>query len=95
MPEPVARLENGEPKPIVTLIDFPQMISTKHPRKGVIRERSGCLRRFFELKLLCTIPDHLTAGTVVESLVGKRSSEDIDAGVIDKELKAEVGTRKT
>jgi hypothetical protein len=41
MPEPVARLENGEPKPIVTLIDFPQMISTKHPNAKELYERLG------------------------------------------------------
>jgi RIO-like serine/threonine protein kinase len=89
MPEPVARLENGEPKPIVTLIDFPQMISTKHPNAKELYERDlGCLRRFFELKLLCTIPDDLTAGTVWESLV-QSENEDIDAEQrLDKELKA-------
>jgi RIO-like serine/threonine protein kinase len=89
MPEPVARLTNGEPKPIVTLIDFPQMISTKHPNAKELYERDlGCLRRFFELKLLCTIPDHLTAGTVWESLV-QSDSEDVDAeNRLDKELRA-------
>jgi RIO kinase 2 len=89
MPEPVARLTNGEPKPIVTLIDFPQMISTKHPNAKEYYERDlSCLRRFFELKLLCTIPDHLTAGTVWESLV-QSDSEDVDAEQrLDKELRA-------
>jgi serine/threonine-protein kinase RIO1 len=48
LPEPAARLESGEPKPIVTLIDFPQMISTKHPNAQEMYERDmACLRRFF------------------------------------------------
>lgn len=89
MPEPVARLANGEPKPIVTLIDFPQMISTKHPNAKELYERDlSCLRRFFELKLLCTIPDYLTAGTVWDSLV-QSESDDVDAEQrLDKELRA-------
>jgi RIO-like serine/threonine protein kinase len=88
MPEPVARLENGEPKPIVTLIDFPQMISTKHPNAKELYDRDlGCLRRFFELKLLCTIPDDLTAGTVWESLV-ESDSDAVDAEKLDAQLRA-------
>jgi RIO-like serine/threonine protein kinase len=88
MPEPVARLANGEPKPIVTLIDFPQMISTKHPNAKELYDRDlGCLRRFFELKLLCTIPDDLTAGTVWESLV-ESDSEAVDADKLDAQLRA-------
>jgi RIO kinase 2 len=89
MPEPVARLENGEPKPIVTLIDFPQMISTKHPNAKELYERDlSCLRRFFELKLLCTIPDDLTAGTVWESLVQSESEAVHADRRLDEELRA-------
>jgi RIO kinase 2 len=48
MPEPEERLENGEPKPVVTLIDFPQMISIKHPNAQELYERDlACLRKFF------------------------------------------------
>jgi RIO-like serine/threonine protein kinase len=89
MPEPVARLPDGQPKPIVTLIDFPQMISTKHPNAEEMYDRDlGCLRRFFELKLLCTIPDYLTAGNLWTTLV-QSESEALDADRrLDEELRA-------
>ena len=55
-PEPLARLENGEPKPIVTLIDFPQMVSTKHPNAKELYERDVvCLKAFFGKKLRCFV----------------------------------------
>jgi RIO kinase 2 len=55
LPEPVERLADGEPKPVVTLIDFPQMISTQHPNAKEMYERDlACLRRFFEMKFKCT-----------------------------------------
>lgn len=58
LPEPAERLENGEAKPIVTLIDFPQMISIKHPNAQELYERDlACLRKFFEVKLHCQIPE--------------------------------------
>jgi hypothetical protein len=59
--EPVARLENiGEQNCYV--IDFPQMISTNIKRKGVIqRDLLGVYAG--SLNSVCTIPDHLTAGT--------------------------------
>jgi len=53
-PEPKEFLENGEPKPIVTLIDFPQMVSTRHPNAKELYERDlQCLKRFFVMKLKC------------------------------------------
>ena len=56
-PEPAELLGNGEPKPIVTLIDFPQMVSTNHPNAQELFERDiECLRRFFVKKLKC-IPE--------------------------------------
>mmetsp|Transcript_26468 Transcript_26468/g.37320 ORF Transcript_26468/g.37320 Transcript_26468/m.37320 type:complete len:566 (-) Transcript_26468:44-1741(-) len=56
-PEPKEFLENGEPKPIVTLIDFPQMVSTRHPNAKELYDRDmQCLKRFFVMKLRC-IPD--------------------------------------
>jgi RIO kinase 2 len=90
LPEPVARLEDGEAKPIVTLIDFPQMISTKHPNAEEMYERDlGCLRRFFELKLLCTIPDELAEETAWDSLVHSSDNKVIDADRrLDEELRA-------
>jgi RIO kinase 2 len=57
-PEPAARLLSGEPKPVVTLIDFPQMVSTQHVNAQELYERDlASLRRFFTKKLLCHIPD--------------------------------------
>jgi hypothetical protein len=56
-PEPTSFLENGEPRPIVTLIDFPQMVSTRHPNGKELYERDlQCLKRFFVKKLKC-IPE--------------------------------------
>ena len=55
-PEPAERLENGDPKPIVTLIDFPQMVSTRHPNARELYERDVvCLKKFFGKKLRCYI----------------------------------------
>lgn len=56
-PEPKEFLKNGEPKPTVTLIDFPQMVSTRHPNAEELYNRDlNCLKRFFVTKLKC-IPD--------------------------------------
>ncbi|KAL7440003.1 hypothetical protein ACHAXM_012188 [Skeletonema potamos] len=55
-PEPKERLSNGEPKPIVILIDFPQMISTRHPNAKELYERDvECLKIFFSKKLKCHV----------------------------------------
>lgn len=52
--QPKALLPNGEAKPVVTLIDFPQMVSTKHPNAQDLFERDmQCLKRFFVMKLKC------------------------------------------
>jgi len=57
-PEPAERLGNGDPKPIVTLIDFPQMVSTRHPNARELYERDVvCLKKFFTKKLRCYIED--------------------------------------
>ncbi|KAL3931395.1 MAG: hypothetical protein SGBAC_011331 [Bacillariaceae sp.] len=56
-PEPMALLENGEPQPVVTLIDFPQMVSTQHPNAKELYERdTACLYKFFTHKLHFQIP---------------------------------------
>mmetsp|Transcript_17813 Transcript_17813/g.21812 ORF Transcript_17813/g.21812 Transcript_17813/m.21812 type:complete len:580 (-) Transcript_17813:315-2054(-) len=56
-PAPISKLEDGEAKPLVTLIDFPQMISVKHPNAEELWERDvKCLVRFFEMKLKCRPP---------------------------------------
>lgn len=53
-PKPSAVLENGEPVPVVTLIDFPQMVSTRHPNAEELYQRDwDCLKRFFVVKLKC------------------------------------------
>lgn len=57
-PQPVEFLENGEPKPVVTLIDFPQMVSTRHPNARQLYERdTACLLKFFTHKLQFQIPE--------------------------------------
>ena len=57
-PKPDELLDNGEPKPIVTLIDFPQMVSTKHPNAEELYERdTACLLKFFTHKLAFQIPE--------------------------------------
>jgi RIO kinase 2 len=57
-PKPTELLDNGEPKPIVTLIDFPQMVSTKHPNAKDLYERdTACLYKFFSHKLAFQIPE--------------------------------------
>jgi RIO kinase 2 len=57
-PKPVDLLDNGEPKPIVTLIDFPQMVSTQHPNAEELYERdTACLYKFFTNKLHFQIPE--------------------------------------
>lgn len=57
-PQPTELLDNGEPKPIVTLIDFPQMVSTRHPNARELYERdTSCLLKFFTHKLQFQIPE--------------------------------------
>lgn len=57
-PKPVELLDNGEPRPIVTLIDFPQMVSTQHPNAKELYERdTACLYKFFSHKLQFRIPE--------------------------------------
>jgi RIO kinase 2 len=51
-------LENGDPKPTVVLIDFPQMVSTQHPNAKELYERdTACLFKFFSHKLQFQIPE--------------------------------------
>lgn len=56
-PSPTELLDDGEPKPVVKLIDFPQMVSTRHPNAQELFDRDvQCLQRFFAMKLKC-VPD--------------------------------------
>lgn len=57
-PEPAELMDNGEPNPVVTLIDFPQMVSTQHPNAEELYERdTACLYKFFTNKLHFQIPE--------------------------------------
>jgi RIO kinase 2 len=57
-PEPAELMDNGEPKPVVTLIDFPQMVSTQHPNAEELYERdTACLYKFFTNRLHFQIPE--------------------------------------
>lgn len=87
LPDPVARLVTGEPKPIVTLIDFPQMCSTKHPNAKEYYERDlACLRRFFEQKLQFQIPEDEDFEHKWENL--SVAVEEVDSKRLDEELRA-------
>ena len=90
LPKPVELLENGEPRPVVTLIDFPQMISTKHPNAEELYYRDlACLRRFFELKLFCTIPEEADEGIQWEEVTKFTDEAALGANErLDEELKA-------
>jgi RIO-like serine/threonine protein kinase fused to N-terminal HTH domain len=56
-PKPKMMLENGmDARPVVTLIDFPQMVSVRHPNAKELWERDiACLKRFFVMKLKCNL----------------------------------------
>ena len=90
LPEPIARLENGDPKPVVTLIDFPQMVSTKHPNAKELYERDlACLRRFFQMKLQCHIPEDDLDAVSWENVFQDHVTENAQAEQrLDEELRA-------
>ena len=68
-PEPTELLPDGKPKPVVILIDFPQMISIKHPNAKEYYERDlACLKRFFEMKLHCNVPEDIGINTAWEDV---------------------------
>ena len=84
-PEPTELLENGEPKPIVTLIDFPQMVSTRHPNAGELYERDvACLKTFFGKKLRCFVEGEADLAGIMptwEELIAEGG--DLDVNVDD------------
>ncbi len=54
-PEPEELLDNGELKPIMALIDFPQMVSTHHPNAWELY-KCVCvcvLRHWFQWVVCC------------------------------------------
>jgi len=90
-PQPLEYLENGEPRPVVTLIDFPQMVSTRHPNAREYYERdTACLLKFFTHKLQFQIPESelenlfLSWDSVLE-VVKKQEQPSIDVGSSDNE----------
>lgn len=56
-PKPKVMLANGvDARPVVTLIDFPQMVSVRHPNAKELWQRDiNCLKRFFVMKLKCDL----------------------------------------
>lgn len=84
--EPVARLPTGEPKPVVTLIDFPQMISTNHVNAQEYYERDiASITRFFVKKLQCQIPEDVLARSSWENT---RDGSSTAADALDVSLRA-------
>jgi len=91
-PQPLDFLDNGEPKPVVTLIDFPQMVSTRHPNARQLYERdTACLLKFFTHKLQFQIPESelenlfLSWDSVLEVLKRHQQST-IDVVRVDGEI---------
>jgi len=81
LPTPKKLLDNGEPKPLVTLIDFPQMVSVKHPNAKTLYERDvNCLIRFFKNKLRCYVEDE-NGGTEGIDLADGWRFEDVTKNV--------------
>jgi RIO kinase 2 len=81
-PQAAELLENGQPKPIVVLIDFPQMVSTQHPNAKELYERdTACLYKFFTHKLQFQIPNserdrlHLTWESVQKEVEAARKKQ--------------------
>ncbi|KAL3910238.1 MAG: hypothetical protein SGARI_002221 [Bacillariaceae sp.] len=91
-PQPIELLDNGEAKPIVTLIDFPQMVSTKHPNAGELYERdTACLYKFFTHKLQFQIPEAEKAALFlswesVENVLQEQQAQLNVDEVIDEEV---------
>lgn len=89
-PKPVEYLDNGEPKPIVTLIDFPQMVSTHHPNAKELYERdTACLYKFFSHKLQFQIPEsereklYLTWESIQEVLQQQTNDDGSEKAVME------------
>ena len=83
-PLPCRLLENGDPEPVVTLIDFPQMISTKHPNAKELYERDvDCLITFFVRKLNCIYgggEEEMKDGWRWEQVISADADADGEAG---------------
>ena len=79
--KPKVMLENGvDARPVVTLIDFPQMVSVRHPNAEELWGRDiACLKRFFVMKLRCNVNEEDW-----ERLVPKW--EDLIANVDEEEV---------
>lgn len=85
-PKPVERLDNGEAKPVVTLIDFPQMVSTQHPNAKELYERdTACLYKFFTHKMHFQIPESDEGNLFLswESVQQVLESQDDDTKIVE------------
>lgn len=80
-PEPKQMLGNGvDARPIVTLIDFPQMVSVRHPNAKELWLRDiACLKRFFVMKLRCDMneEDWERLVPVWENLIANVEEEEV------------------
>lgn len=95
-PKPLELLKDGEPNPVVTLIDFPQMVSTRHPNAEELFMRDiECLKRFFTMKLKCMPENDDWQGHIPswENLVGSTAttsnSTNYNDGGVDLDEKGE------
>jgi RIO kinase 2 len=78
--------EPREPKPIVTLIDFPQMVSTKHPNAKELYDRDfACLKKFFQSKLKLNPPDDKSWDDWIPSFEQVTTMPIMDPLTIDEE----------
>jgi len=83
-PTPKQLMPNGvDARPVVTLIDFPQMVSVRHPNAKELWERDiNCLKRFFSTKLRCIMNEedweHLVP--VWEDLIANVDEDEIYIG---------------
>jgi RIO kinase 2 len=90
-----SKLPNGEPVPIVTLIDFPQMISTNHPNAKEMYERDvDCLIKFFARKLNVVNgdgDDDMRSGWRWEDVTGEAAGDSSNvAGDAEQRLDGEL-----
>ncbi len=80
-PKPEQMLDNEvDARPVVTLIDFPQMVSVRHPNAKELWMRDiACLKRFFVMKLRCEMneEDWERLVPVWEDLIANVEEEEI------------------
>jgi len=98
IPQVLELLENGEPKPVVTLIDFPQMVSTRHPNARQLYERdTACLLKFFTHKLRFQIPESeleklFLSWDSVLKVLEEQNKSSVEVGSVCTETKSGQGS---